>query len=69
MTLNEMKRSEKKFLSPVDVSEVLQCAPYSINVQVKAEGAESLPFPAFKLGSRVKIPREAFVRWAEQAGL
>lgn len=69
MTVEQMRATDKPFLTPMDVCEVLQCAPYSINVQIKTEGADSLPFPAFKIGSRVKIPRAAFVRWAEQMGL
>lgn len=69
MTLNEMKRSEKNFLTPMDVCEILECAPYSINVKVKNEGVDSLPFPAFTIGRVVKIPRAAFVSWAETMGL
>lgn len=64
MTLNEMKESTKTMLSPTDVAEVLGCAPYSINVQVKQDPTR-LGFPVALIGTRVKIPREAFIRWME----
>lgn len=64
MTLKEMKRSEKEWLTPTDVCGILGCAPYSINVQAKAD-ISMLPFPCFMIGTRVKIPRVAFIKWAE----
>ena len=67
MTLEEIKASEKQYLSPSDVCEVLQCKPYSINVALKA--GQKMPFPCFLLGSRVKIPRLPFVAYAEENGL
>lgn len=67
MKLKEIKASEKAFLTPNDVSEVLQCKPYSINVALKA--GQKMPFPCFLLGSRVKIPRLPFVAYAEENGL
>ena len=64
MTLNEMKESTKTMLSPTDVAEVLGCAPYSINVQVRQDPAK-LGFPVALIGTRVRIPREAFLKWME----
>lgn len=66
MTLQEIRESEKDFLTPQDVAEVLGCAPYMINVQVKqdiAEGVNSFGFPISKIGTRVRIPRRAFLRF------
>lgn len=64
MTLSQMRQSEKVNLSPADVAEVLGCKPYSINVQAKADIGK-LRFPAYMMGTRVKIPRLAFIAWAE----
>lgn len=68
MTLEEMRGSSKNFLSPTDVATVLNCAPYSINVQAR-EDISRFPFPAFMMGSRVKIPRTPFLEWADSMGL
>lgn len=68
MTLEEMRGSNKNFLSPLDVATVLHCAPYSINVQAR-EDITRFPFPAFMINSRVKIPRVPFVEWADTMGL
>ena len=40
MTLAEIRRSDLDFLYPKDVCEVLQCHPYSINVQAKEDPAK-----------------------------
>lgn len=62
MTFNQILESEKDFLVPREVAEVLGCAPYSINVQAK-EDPGKLGFPVVMLGTRVLIPRLAFIRW------
>ena len=62
MTFDEIAQSDKDFLTPEDVSGVLGCHPYSINVQAK-EDIGKLGFPATKIGTRVRIPRLGFIRW------
>lgn len=69
MTLDEMRQSAKKFLAPSDVAEVLGCRPYSINVTVKLRGISAYPFTLFLSGNRVRIPRKAFIEWAEKVRL
>lgn len=64
MTLDEIKASDKTMLTPSDVCNVLGCAPYSINQQVKAD-PKSLGFPVMRSGNRVKIPRLAFIAFME----
>lgn len=64
MTFEEIERSEKECLVPADVAKVLGCDPYNINLQVredKKNGRNSFPFPTILIGSRVKIPRRAFI--------
>jgi hypothetical protein len=62
MTLEQMRDSRKDFLTPEDVSDVLGCMPYTINIQAK-EDATLLGFPVCVTGSRVRIPRLAFIHW------
>lgn len=62
MTFAEIQKSEKDFLTPEDVKEVLGCMPYSINQQAK-EDPSKLGFPVCMIGTRVKIPRLAFIHW------
>lgn len=64
MTFEEIERSEKECLIPKDIAPVLGVNPYTINVQVKEDkknGTNSFPFPTILIGTRVKIPRRAFV--------
>ena len=67
MTLEEMRKSEKPWLSPADVAPVLKCHPYTLNVTVKAGG--KLPFDYMQMGSRLKIARVPFIAYAERVGL
>jgi hypothetical protein len=62
MTLKELALLDKDFLAPNDVAQVLGCKPYSINVQAKKDPV-ALGFPVTVIGSRVKIPRIAFLHW------
>lgn len=63
-TLQEIKDCPKEILVPTDVAGVLGCEPYSINLQAKKDPSV-LGFPVIVLGSRVKIPKAAFIRFME----
>lgn len=55
-------------LIPTDIAAVLCCSPYSINLQVKLDkerGVNSFPFPTILIGTRVRIPRRAFIEAME----
>ena len=68
MTLEEIRNSTKDCLIPADIADVLGCSPYTINVQVKEDkknGVNSFPFPTMLIGTRVKIPRLAFIKAME----
>lgn len=68
MTMEEIKASDKAFLIPKDIAPVLGCDPYSISIQVrqdKERGVNSFPFPTIRIGTRTKIPREAFIKAME----
>lgn len=64
MTLDEIEKDTRECLIPKDIADVLGCSPYTINVQVKQDkerGINSFPFPTVLIGTRVKIPRRAFL--------
>ena len=68
MTLEEIKNCKKDVLIPSDIADVLGCDKYAINLAVKRDkelGINSFPFPTILLGTRVKIPRKAFIKAME----
>lgn len=62
MTIQEIEASTQEFLTPSDVAPVIGCNPYAINGQAQQDAAK-LGFPVCVLGTRVRIPRRAFVHW------
>lgn len=64
-TMQEIRQSNADILRPCDVASVLHCTPYAINIMVR-EGKNT--FPAVMIGTRVKIPRPAFIAWFDGGG-
>lgn len=64
MSVEEMKGLSKDYLTPKDIARCLGCTAYAINQQAAAD-ASKLGFPVVIIGKRVKIPREAFIRFME----
>lgn len=64
MTLEEIKASEKAFLSPSDIAEVLGCNAYTISIAAR-DCPERLGFPVTRLGTRTRIPRKPFINYVE----
>lgn len=62
MTIEDIKNMDKEILTPADVAPILGCDPNCIRFQAKQD-INLLGFPASKIGSRVKIPRKAFIAW------
>lgn len=60
--MDEIRAGDRMLLRPQDVAEVLGCHRYVVNIMAKNE---TLPFPYFMSGNRVKIPRDGFVAWME----
>ena len=60
MTLDEVRELRTDIITPAQAAQVLKCDPAYIRVAAR-EGV--LEFPAVLVGNRVKIPREAFVRY------
>ena len=61
-TLEEIEQSPKTMLTPADVAGFLCCDPYSINRAAK-DAPGLLGFPIVVMGTRVRIPKEGFVRF------
>ena len=61
MTLDEIRASTKAVLTAADVAPVLGCDPQAIRLTAR-RNPEWLGFPVVCVGSRVKIPREPFLR-------
>lgn len=62
MTINEIRGLDKPFLTPKEVAGVLRSDPQTIRVAARTE-PKRLGFPVVVIGSRVKIPRAAFLRY------
>ena len=62
MTLKEITNSKKDTLTAADIAPVIGCDQQSIRLQAR-ECPEKLGFPVICTGTRVRIPREAFIRF------
>lgn len=62
MTIQEMQKSTRAFLLPVDVASVLECDPQCIRILARTDRA-ALGFPVVVTGNRTKIPRVPFLRF------
>ena len=61
-TLQEVEAHTGEVLTPKDVAKVLGCDAQTIRVQAN-RCPERLGFPVSNIGTRVKIPKEAFLRF------
>jgi len=64
MTIEDIKKMDKEILTPGDIAPILECDPNLIRHQARID-VNSFGFPVCKIGSRVKIPRLAFIKWYE----
>ena len=64
MTLSEIARMERQFLTPKEVAPILGCDQYWINLMAKSEeGRKKLGFKVVMIGCRVKVPKIPFLRF------
>lgn len=61
-TLEEIRAIPHEMLIPEDVADFLETNPQSIRTQANTD-ADKLGFPVIVVGSRVKIPKEAFLNY------
>lgn len=62
--MTELERIEalpKEILVPTDICKFLGCSSYSINIATE-DGKNPFPFPVIRIGRRVKIPKEPFLK-------
>lgn len=64
MTLDEIRSSTKEVLTPAGIAPVLGADPQNIRLHAK-RNPERLGFHVSVIGTRVKVPRLAFIRWME----
>lgn len=64
MTLEDIKTMDREMLTPAIVAEVINGDAQKIRMQAR-ERPELLGFPVIVYGSRVKIPRRAFIRYMD----
>lgn len=62
MTLDDLKRLDREFLTPAQVAEVMGCDAQDVRVAAR-QRPDLLGFPVCVVGSRVKIPRRPFLRF------
>lgn len=67
MTLEDVRKIEKDFITPAIAAQVLCCDPNYIRLAAH-QAPEKLGFPVVVLNSRTKIPRLAFIRFMEGGG-
>ena len=64
MTLDEIRSLDREYLVPVEVAPVLGCDAQDIRVAAK-QHPERLGFNVAVIGTRVKVPKLAFLAWME----
>ena len=62
MTIEDIKKLDKNILTPADVAPLLGCDAGMIRWQA-SQDISKLGFSVAKIGSRVKIPKDAFIAW------
>ena len=62
MTIQEIRTSDKPFLTPAEVAEAMNADPQAIRVTAR-ENPWRLGFPVAVIGTRTKIPRQAWLDW------
>lgn len=62
MTLEEIKHSSKRFLTPAEIAVVLESDPQTIRLTAR-ETPELIGYAFTFSGSHMKIPRVPFLRW------
>ena len=59
--LERIEALDKSMLVPSDVAKYLGCSAYTINIATR-DGKNPFPFPVIRMGSRVRIPKEPFIK-------
>lgn len=62
MSIADIERIPRDYLTPSEVAAVLHCDPQDVRVAAR-QHPELLGFNVTIIGTRVKIPKMAFLRW------
>lgn len=62
MTKEEIINHPKEYLTPAQVASVLGQDPQYIRIAAKLE-PDSLPYPYYQSGNRIKIIKEGFIKF------
>ena len=62
MTIDELHALSTPFITPAEAASVLHCDPQLLRVQAR-NSPLALGFPVVCIGSRVRIPRIAFLQY------
>lgn len=64
MTLEDIKNLDREFLTPAQVADILRCDQQDLRVTAR-QRPDLIGFNFTFVGTRMKIPRRAFIRWVE----
>ena len=64
MTLAEIERLDKDFLTVQEVAGCIKCDPQLIRDEA-SKNPKYLGFPVTKIGHSFRIPKEGFLNWAK----
>jgi len=62
MNVQELREYPREWLTVAQVAPILGCDPQALRVWAK-QRPQDLGFPVVVMGTRVKIPREPFIRF------
>ncbi len=65
-TVQEIENSTSEMLTPAQAAKVLGCDAQTLRIQAKIH-PEKLGFPVSVIGTRVRIPRVAFLKFLKGA--
>lgn len=64
MSLDDLRKIDREFLTPAQVAEILNCSAHGIRIWAR-QRPEQLGFPVCVIGSRTKIPKRPFIQFME----
>ena len=64
MTLDDLKRIDREFLTPAQVADILNCSAHGVRIWAR-QRPEQLGFPVCIIGTRVRIPKRPFIQFME----
>ena len=64
MTLHEIAQIDREFITVAEVAEYFGCNPQKLR-EPAHRGREKLGFPVSIIGNRVKIPKDAFIKFCK----